>query len=174
MMSMKYRVAAVLLFAVSSAQAHIVLQQKSAPAGSYYRATFQVSHGCDGSPTRAISVELPAELASVKPMPKPGWNIAIETAKPSKPLSLHGKPVESVVRRITWSGGPLPDAYYDEFVMQMKLPDEAGRLAFKVRQLCEQGESNWVEIPAEGGAMPAFPAPALDVVMPDPHAGHMH
>ncbi len=165
---------AALLFTASTAQAHVVLQQKSAPAGSYHRATFQVGHGCEGSSTRSLSVELPAEFASAKPMPKSGWSIAIESAKPSRPILLHGRPVESIVRRITWSGGPLADVHYDEFVMQLKLPDEAGRLHFKVRQQCERGEIDWAEIPVEGNAMPSFPAPALDILIPDPHAGHVH
>ena len=42
-----------------AAQAHITLEQPSAEAGSTYKAVFRVGHGCDGSPTRAITVHLP-------------------------------------------------------------------------------------------------------------------
>jgi uncharacterized protein YcnI len=64
------------------------------------------------------------------------------------------------VREITWRGGPLPDAWYDEFVIQVKLPDAPGRYAFKVLQACEQGRNEWVEAAGQGGK---FPAPVLEV-----------
>jgi uncharacterized protein YcnI len=58
-----------------TAHAHIVLEQKSATAASYYKATFMVGHGCAGSATTGISISIPAGVVNVKPMPKSGWQV---------------------------------------------------------------------------------------------------
>lgn len=153
-----------LLLAALSAHAHIVLEQKSATAGSYYKASFMVGHGCDGSSTTGIAIEMPEPMAVVKPMPKPGWQLTSQTAPLAVPMSLHGQPLTETVNRVSWRGGHLPDGHYDEFVLLLQLPLRAGPLYFKVEQICETGRSDWVEIPAAGQAgRLQWPAPVLDV-----------
>lgn len=153
-----------LLFAAPGVHAHIVLEQKSAAAGGYYKATFMVGHGCDGSPTTGIDIEMPEPMAVVKPMPKPGWQLTTQTAPIKAPMSLHGKPVTETVNRVVWRGGPLPDGHYDEFVVLLQLPMRSGPLYFKVTQVCEAGRSDWIEIPGNGPAgRLKLPAPVLDV-----------
>jgi len=80
-------------------------------------------------------------------------------------MSRTAKKISTGVREVTWSGGQLPDAYYDEFSIQVKLSDEVGKLYFKVIQLCEKGRLNWIEIPAEGQSSKGLkaPAPGLEV-----------
>lgn len=156
--------AAPLLLAALDVHAHIVLEQKSAPAGSYYKATFMVGHGCEGSPTTGIEIDMPEAMAVVKPMPKPGWQLMTQSAPPATPLSLHGRPVSVTVTRVAWRGGPLADGHYDEFTVLLQLPIRTGPLYFKVAQICENGRSDWVEIPqAERPGRLKFPAPVLDV-----------
>ena len=41
---------------------HVVLQEGVAAVGASYRATLQVGHGCDGSPTAGIRVSIPADF----------------------------------------------------------------------------------------------------------------
>lgn len=156
--------ASALLLLASGVGAHIVLEQKSATAGSYYKATFMVGHGCDGSSTTGIDIEMPEPMAVVKPMPKPGWQLTTQTAPLAAPMSLHGRPITETVSRVSWKGGPLPDSHYDEFVMLLQLPRRAGALYFKVAQSCESGHSDWVEIPVKGqtGRM-QLPAPVLEL-----------
>jgi periplasmic copper chaperone A len=114
------------------AEAHIGLDRKEAAAGSYYKATFRVPHGCEGSPTIAIRVTLPAGILSAKPQPKPGWTLAVEKATLPEPVKgPHGKSITEVVKSISWSGGSLEDAFFDEFSIQLRLPDEgAGTTLF--------------------------------------------
>lgn len=153
-----------LLLAAASVHAHIVLEQKSAIAGSYHKVTFMVGHGCDGSPTTGIDIEMPEPMAVVKPMPKPGWQLSTQTAPLAAPMSLHGRPITETVSRVSWKGGPLPDGHYDEFTVLLQLPKRSGPLYFKVAQLCENGRSDWVEIPAAGqSGRLKLPAPVLDV-----------
>jgi uncharacterized protein YcnI len=149
------------LFAAPLAHAHITVAPASAPAGAYQTLVFKVGHGCDGSATTGITVSLP-DGVTAKPMPKPGWTINLVDGKLAAPLRMHGKTITSAVREITWRGGPLPDAYYDEFTLQARLPDAPGRYVFKVGQQCEKGRVDWA-----GDAASKTPAPVLDVVPAD-------
>jgi uncharacterized protein YcnI len=92
-------------------------------------------------------------------MPKPGWTLDLAEGKLATPLQMHGKTITSAVRAITWRGGPLPDAYYDEFTVQAKLPDAPGRYVFKVGQQCEKGRTDWADVAPESKT----PAPVLEV-----------
>ena len=159
------------IVAAPLAQAHIGLEQTTAAAGAYQKLTFKVGHGCAGSATNRITVVLPEGVAGAKPMPKSGWSIATVDGRLNAPIMSHGVAVTSAVREVTWKGGPLPDAQYDEFSMQVKLPEAVGKYYFKVIQLCDKGRAEWSEQPGAAETKMKFPAPALEVV---PAAGHAH
>ncbi len=161
--------------AAASAQAHVTLETVRAPAGSYYKAVFRVGHGCEGSPTRQLIVNIPPGVQGAKPMVKPGWRIEIDRAPLPKPIASPGRSVTEDVSQIRFIGGPLPDTHYDEFALSVKLPDEAGPLYWKVSQVCEQGRVDWVEVPQPGQAPHDLKAPAAVLeVVPGEHAGHVH
>lgn len=155
------------------AQAHISLEQTSATAGAYQKLTFRVGHGCEGSATNSITVLLPEAVIGAKPMPKAGWIIATVDGKLNAPVVSHGVTIASAVREVSWKGGPLPDAQYDEFSMQVKLPEAPGKYYFKVTQVCDKGRAEWSEVPAAPGAAMKFPAPVLELVAPA-GAAHQH
>ena len=69
-------VIAVLLFA-TPAYAHVTLEGRQAAIGTWYKAVFAVPHGCAGSATTKIRVQIPDGVIDVKPMPKPGWNVEV-------------------------------------------------------------------------------------------------
>jgi uncharacterized protein YcnI len=168
------------LFAWATAPfAHIVLADGAALASTSYRATLRVGHGCDGSPVTALRVSIPAGFQGAKPMPKPGWVLAIKTAKLDKPYDNHGKQVTDDVSEITWTAATkdsaLPDAHYDEFVLRGGLPAQAGPMWFKVLQTCEKGSIDWVEVPASGISTKGMKAPAaLLEIIESGAAGHQH
>lgn len=154
------------LLLAPAAQAHILLERPQAEAGSYYKAVFQVGHGCSGSPTRRIVVEVPEEVGFAKPMPKPGWTIEIDTVRLAEPYMTQDGPVTDRVTQVRWVGGTLAANHYDEFVVFSRMPGTAGPLYWKASQICEQGRLDWVEIPA-GGKRPSDykePAPAVEVL----------
>ena len=153
------------------AHAHITLEQSSAPAGAYQKLTFRVGHGCDGSATNTVTVQLPEAVTGAKPMPKQGWNVSSTSGQPTTPLDTGNGAVTSAAREVSWKGGPLPDWQYDEFVMQVKLPEIPGKYYFKVIQLCDKGRAEWSDIPAAPGVKLKTPAPVLEVV---PAAGPVH
>jgi uncharacterized protein YcnI len=142
--------------------AHVTIEPRNALAGSYAKLTFRVSHGCDGSPTKQITVKLPEGVLSVKPQVHTGWNITTKKVKLVKPASLHGKEITESVSEVTWSGGLLSDEFMDEFAISMKLPESAsGPLAFPVIQECKKGTLQWTEIAKDDKSHSDFPAPLL-------------
>jgi uncharacterized protein YcnI len=157
--------------------AHVVLEQKEATAGEYYKATFKVSHGCSGSPTNTVTVSIPNGFRGAKPMVKPGWQINATKTKLSEPYTSHGRTISEDTTEITWSGGNLPSAYYDEFVVVGQLPSKAGSMYWKVSQFCDQGRQDWNQIPEPGKTLQDYPFPAalLNILpMPDQHHDHQH
>lgn len=158
---------------------HVVLGEPAALAGTSYRAALRVGHGCGTSPTMAIQVAIPAGFRGAKPMPKPGWRLAVRKAALEQPYESHGHKVTDDVTEIVWtatsSEHALPDAHYDEFVFRGALAPVAGPMWFKVVQTCAQGSNRWVEVPASGSATRGlqWPAALLDVIESGP-AAHQH
>jgi uncharacterized protein YcnI len=162
---------AVLIFAAATlcmgaARAHVTLENRQAAVGSYYKAVFAVPHGCAGSATTKIRVQIPEGVIAIKPMPKPGWSVETIKGKYAAEYELHGSKLSEGVKEVIWSGGKLPDDNYDEFVMATFLTPSLksnSTLYFPVVQECEQGVSRWIEIPKEGadGHDTKAPAPGL-------------
>ena len=173
--------AATLMCAASlPAAAHVVLEYQVANAGSYYKATFKVGHGCGTSPIKQIVVTIPAGVQGAKPMPKAGWALDIVREKLAQPVMDHGRTVTEDVSRITWTAKTpadyLQNDWYDEFVLQAKLPGKAGSMYWPVSQVCESGRTDWVETPRAGQKMSDLKSPAAVLeIMPAGGGGeHNH
>ena len=95
-------------------------------------------------------------------MPKPGWSLAVETGPYDRTYDYFGTPMAEGVRRITWSGGALPDAFYDEFVFRARTADlpDGTALPIRVTQSCGDVEVAWTEIAATGQTPHDLPRPA--------------
>jgi copper(I)-binding protein len=163
-LSLKTAAVCALTLSATAAFSHIVLETRSAPAGSAYKAVFQVGHGCQGSATTGISVQIPAGFQGARPYPKAGWTLAVKTGKLAKPYDSHGKQVTEDVTAISWTAAGkesvLQDAYFDEFMLRGQLPETAGPLWFKVLQTCENGSADWSEVPASGASAKGLKSPA--------------
>jgi periplasmic copper chaperone A len=103
-------------------------------------------------------------MIAVKPMPKPGWKIDTVSGKYPKTYSFfHGAKLSEGVTEVSFSGGSLPDAYYDEFVVTGFIAGDlepGTMLYFPVVQECEKGVHRWIEIPAAGKSPGDYPEPA--------------
>lgn len=154
----------------SPSLAHVTLEKREAQVGSSYKIVLRVPHGCDGSATTRLNVTIPEGVISVKPMVKPGWTIDVKRGAYAKPYSfMHGAKFTEGPKEITWSGGNLPDAFYDEFVISAFIAGElpaGGTLYFPVVQGCEKGVNNWVEVPSDNkpGAKLGDPAPGVKLL----------
>ncbi len=112
----------------SSVAAHVSLQEPVAEPGTAYRAVLRVSHGCDGSPTTAVTVQLPSGLADAKAEPKAGWTVSTQG------------------NEVRWTAGKeaaLPSKERGEFAINAKLPASPATLWLKVQQACEKGGLDW-------------------------------
>ncbi|WP_287878935.1 YcnI family protein [Aquitalea sp.] len=167
------KLALLALLLAASAQAHVTLETPTAASGSYYKAVLKVGHGCDGSPTTGISVELPEGAQLARPMPKAGWQVKLEKSA-VKPFDYYGTLMKEDVSRISWSGGNLPADFYDEFTFQVRIAAQPGKLFFKVKQQCAQGSTNWVEIPAAGQDAHSLKSPAAVLQVTPPGEAHQH
>ena len=135
------------------AQAHSSLDQGEAKAGSFYKATFRVPHGCDGMATTEVKIELPEGFVSAQPQAKAGWKIETAKGDYARSYKVHGKDVTSGVREVRFTDGSLPGDFYDEFTVvgQLAKFDKDTTLSFPVTQLCGSAASvAWTEIPKEG------------------------
>jgi len=147
--------------------AHVALENEQAPVGSQYKAVLQVLHGCNGSATTTIRVRIPDGIVAVRPMPKAGWRLDVVSGKYAKPHTVGHAQVSEGITEVAWSGGNLPDAFYDEFVFMATVAgdlQEGQMIYFPVVQQCERGVHRWIDIPTgsapagghgEGGAQPA-------------------
>jgi uncharacterized protein YcnI len=173
-------IAAVAVITPASAVfAHVVLEDQTALAGRSYKAVLKVGHGCEGSPTTAMRVTIPAGFTGAKPMPKAGWRLDIKTVKLAVPYDSYGKQITEDVSEITWTASSkdsyLPDGHYDEFVLRGGLPKKDGVMWFKVLQSCEKGANDWSQIPAAGVDPHSLKSPAAQLeIIPSGAAGHQH
>lgn len=144
------------------ARAHTVADPNEGAAGAYQRTAFRVSHGCKGSPTVAVTIRLPESIVAARPMPKPGWTLTVKMRPLDPPIDGgHGTKIHEAPSEVTWRGGPLDHAHFDEFVLLMRLPNKEGEtLYFPTIQTCEKGEHAWIGIPAAGQKWNDIPEPA--------------
>ncbi|MFC5931606.1 DUF1775 domain-containing protein [Cryobacterium melibiosiphilum] len=141
------------LSAPLAASAHVSVEPASTAAGSYTVLTFSNAHGCDGSPTTGITIDIPEGIDSVSPTINPGWTAA---------KVMDG----DRVGQVTYTAEtPLEDGYRTTFALSLQLPADAEgeTLAFPVLQSCEIGETSWSEATVEGEEEPAHPAPVITV-----------
>lgn len=141
------------LSAPIAASAHVSVDPASTAAGSYTVLTFSNAHGCDGSPTTGITIDIPEGIDSVSPTINPGWSA--------------GKVMDGDrVDQVTYTAEtPLEDGYRTTFALSLQLPADAEgeTLAFPVLQSCVVGETDWSEAVVEGEEEPEHPSPVISV-----------
>jgi uncharacterized protein YcnI/copper(I)-binding protein len=153
----------------STAFAHVTMAKGETRANASYQAVLKVPHGCDGQATQTVRVQIPEGVINVKPMPKPGWDLKVVRGAYKKTYRSHGKAVTEGAREIVWSGGSLPDDFYDEFIFVGFVTSDFSPgdiIRFPTVQGCSSGEARWIEIPASGQSAHDLkaPAPAVRVV----------
>ena len=149
------------------AAAHITTDPAEAPSDGYATVSFQIPHGCEESPTTQFSVQIPPSVASATPAISPNWTIRTKEGK-KDPVELHGEKITSGVSEVTYMAKtPLPADRLDFVYMSLKMP--AGKpgesIYFPTVQKCEQGETRWIQIPAEGESEDDLESPAPAVVL---------
>jgi periplasmic copper chaperone A len=151
----------------AAAAAHITTDPAEAPSDGYATVSFQIPHGCEESPTTQFSVQIPPSVASATPAISPNWTIRTKEGK-KDPVELHGEKITSGVSEVSYMAKiPLPADRLDFVYLSLKMP--AGKpgesIYFPTVQKCEQGETRWIQIPAEGESEDDLESPAPAVVL---------
>ena len=145
----------------AGALGHVGIEPPTAPAGSETTFTVTIPHGCEGSPTTGIALKLPTSIRAAWPAPAPGWEL---DATPAGDQPDQGGETAQQVDIVRWSGGDLPDGQLGELRIRLALPDEPGAvLAIPAVQTCADGETRWIQVPADGERAEdlAEPAPTI-------------
>lgn len=155
----------VMALALGQAHAHLQLSEPQATAGSYYKATLRVGHGCAGSATTSLVLTLPEGFRAVKPQAKAGWVVSTR---------------QDTTVQVRWRAATpeaaLPDDQFDEFAVLTRVPEQAGPVWLKVLQTCVQGQHDWSEVPALGTSTQNLKSPAVLLdIQPATHShSHQH
>lgn len=151
------------------AAAHVTAAASTTDAGAHAVITLSVPHGCDGSATTSLAVQIPETITDVTPTRSPLYEVTTVSEDLPEPLDDgHGGVFTTRVAHVVFEAvTPLPDDLRDTFELAMALPKDAAgtTLYFPAVQTCESGESAWIEIPADGQDPHdlEFPAPAITV-----------
>ena len=157
----------------TTASAHATLEQNEVKAGETVKITLRVPHGCKGEATHTVHIALPDGFYAAKPMPKAGWELTTATGAYAMPYNNHGREMTEGLREVTWSGGDLPDAWYDEFSVRGTFgPDVAPGtvLYFPAIQTCANGTADWTD--TSGSHDVPNPAPKVTVLAGEGGHGH--
>lgn len=139
-----------------AASAHVHVDPGTASAGSTETLTFAFSHGCDGSPTSALVIDVPEGVGNGTPVVQGGWTITRELSADGVPTQVtftSDVPVEDGLKATV-----SLDALFDESAADTSI-------AFPVTQVCVDGETAWTEVAEDGQTEDDLesPAPVVEV-----------
>lgn len=134
-----------------AASAHVHAYADGAAAGASSRVDFTFSHGCDGSPTTAIVIDVPEGVDNATPVVDGAWSI-------SRELGDNGIPTQITYTALT----PVEDGFAASVAIDALFSTDTGgtEIAFPVTQQCETGETAWVDIAGEGEDPEELESPA--------------
>lgn len=145
----------------SQAWSHALSVDKDAPAGGWHFVQIGIPHGCGGSPTTGVRINIPDDIFMVRPELKPGWEMTMNMRKMNPPITSEGVTYSESVDEIIWRGGVVGDLEFDRFNLLALMPRKANtKIYFRTIQECEDGENKWVEIPEEGRSWGSYKYPA--------------
>ena len=161
----------------ASAAAHVSIEEGEVVAGSSAIVTLAFSHGCEGSPTTQVRIQMPESIPTVSPTINANWDVEKVAEALDTPIEgSHGEQITERVSEVVYTARtPVADGFRDTFELSVDIPEDAAgqTIYFPTIQTCEAGESAWIEIPAEGQDHDDLesPAPGVDVVAASENAG---
>lgn len=136
---------AVALCVAGPASAHIHTDPPAVEAGAESTVGFIVEHGCDGSPTTQMEIQLPDGATGIEGVDDAGFTSTVDG------------------QVVTFAGGSLADGTEQAFEVTFTAPDEPGDTPVKVIQTCEEGSTDWISVQADDEEEPEHPAPILTI-----------
>jgi uncharacterized protein YcnI len=127
------------------ASAHIHTDPEEVKAGTENSVGFVIEHGCEGSPTTQVELQLPDGVTGISAEDQDGFSASVD-----------GQVVQ-------FAGGNLPDGTEHAFAVTFTAPSEAGTIDIPLIQTCEEGSTDWIQPEVEGQPEPEYPAPQLAI-----------
>jgi uncharacterized protein YcnI len=157
----------------ATASAHVFIEQSETAADGFPILDFVVPHGCDGSPTTQVTVQIPKSVPSVTPERHPLWELSTKEG-PKDEAVVFDETITKGISEVTWTATkPLPDDELERLGLELKAPNTPGETVyFPTIQKCEQGETRWIEIPAEGQSEEDLESPAPALTLTEAEGGH--
>ncbi len=136
------------LAAPTAASAHVSASASSSAPGAYTVVTLSVPHGCEGSPTQVVTIDIPESVPSVTPTINPLWTVEKVMVPLDEPVeSTYGEPLTERVGQIVYTSttGGLEDGFRDVFALSLQLPqgEEGDAVEFRTTQTCTEGTAVW-------------------------------
>ncbi|QIG38180.1 DUF1775 domain-containing protein [Microbacterium sp. 4R-513] len=143
--------AALAMAAPLAASAHVHVDPATAEAGTPQTLTFSFAHGCEGSPTSAIVIDIPETVATTTPVSQGGWTIQRDLGPDEQPT------------RVTFTADTSVESGIQASVaLVITFSEEAAYsdVAFPVTQECVTGSTAWTEVATDGADPETLEAPA--------------
>ncbi|WP_439594286.1 DUF1775 domain-containing protein [Microbacterium sp.] len=134
-----------------AASAHVHVDPGEVSAGATETLTFAFSHGCEDSPTTALTVGIPEGVGNATPVVQGGWTITRELGADGVPTS------------VTYTAdAPIESGLKATVSMDVLIDTSAAdtTLAFPVVQECVTGATEWTEVAGDGVDPETLEAPA--------------
>ncbi|GIG39287.1 DUF1775 domain-containing protein [Cellulomonas phragmiteti] len=140
------------LAGASGAAAHVLIESVQPHGDGTSTVTLVFDHGCDGAPTRALTVTLPDGVEALAADQPPGWS------------------ADLTARTVGWHGTPVPDGQRAEYTLDVRVTGTVGQtFTFPTRQECTTGSYDWADTaPASEHPAPSFVATAATLSAPPP------
>lgn len=120
------------------AAAHVTADPDTVDSPSFTIA-FRVGHGCAGSPTTAVRVQIPEGVEDAEPEEVPGWEVEVVR---------EGVGTSGAVSEVAWTR-ESPDAEVAGLRLGGRFTEAADDVVyFPLIQECVEGEHRWIDIPA--------------------------
>lgn len=134
-----------------AASAHVHVTPDTSDAGATTRLAFSFSHGCDDSPTTAITITIPDGIDGVTPVLDGAWSI-------SRGVGDDGIPTSVTYTALT----PVESGVAASVALDVIFASSAANtaVAFPVLQTCVEGATDWAEVTADGQTEDDLAAPA--------------
>lgn len=130
----------VLLSVAGPASAHVTITPNTTAAGAHAVLTLSIGHGCEGSATTKVAIQIPDEILSVTPTRHPLWTVTEQQEKLAEPVTDgHGNEVTERDAVVLYTATtPLPYDHRDTLELSLKLPRTKAR---RWRSLCSRAAS---------------------------------